>query len=305
MNYSGGIIVRRSRIGIRKRQQRANIVMALLFLLILPITAVAIGSRITKWFVLPTINTKDILEGPENIYIDDEESEINSTAGEEANNLLDGDKKDQLNKNLINLNPLSIYMIQVASVTDDANIHLLTDELSEHRFPYGIYKEGHMYKIYTYTSTRRENIEDKVDRVREIYSDAYIASMHIPQKQVYYLDDENKGTREIVENINLLLGLFEESLDNIYRLDKGGKELDEYKKILLKQEDILRQINISISDGSLPMEFANKDHIEKMIKSQEEYIRKSLKIIEEKTEPYDLQNYFLGSLFSIIEVLMG
>ena len=57
---SGGIILKSPESEYEKRK-KTNIIMVLLFLFILPVMALIIGSKITEWWVIPTINTDDIL----------------------------------------------------------------------------------------------------------------------------------------------------------------------------------------------------------------------------------------------------
>jgi len=294
--------LKRPRIGIRKKRKKTNIIMVLLFLFILPVMALIIGSKITEWWVIPTINTDDIL-GLRDETIFEEDGKAAGGAQEEINGAEHTTGGKGTDGETANLNSISIYMIQVASVSDNKNTESLIEELSSCNLPHFVYKSGDTYKIYTFVSTNRGDIEDKIDRVREIYKDAYIGQMHIPQKQVQYLCEENKGTKEFIEDMNSLLELLKQSSDNLYSLDGEETKLNEYKGILEKHQKLLGQMLERVDRTNLPKDFTNVDDIKNMIEYQTKNITESLKIIEKKQEPYKLQGYLSDNLFSAIEVI--
>lgn len=294
--------MKRSKIGIRRKQKKTNIIIALLFLFILPVIAITIGSKITEWWVIPTINTDDMLKSPEEIVLK-ENGESGGDILQEKNDTDSEFKKEELNGEVANLNSISIYMIQVASVSDNKNIELLTEELDNHNLPHITYKLDDTYKIYTFASTEREDMESKIEGIREIYEDAYIGQMHIPQKQIRYLDEENKGTKEFIEDMNLLLELLEQSSDSLYKSDNEESKLGKYKEILENHQKLLGRMLEAASNTELPKDFISEDDIKKMIEYQEKNIMESLKIIEDKQELHKLQNYFLDNLFRTIEII--
>ncbi len=304
LNYHIGeeITLKRSKIGIRKKQKKANIIIAVLFLFLLPVIAITIGSKITEWWVIPTISTDDMLKSPEEIVLK-ENDELEDDTIQEKNDTYSEVKGEELNQKNANLNSISIYMIQIASISDNKNIELLAEELDNHNLPHITYKLDDMYKIYTFASTRREDVESKIDEVKEIYEDAYIGQMHIPQKQIQYLDEENKGTKEFIEDMNLLLELLEQSSNNIYKSYNERSKLDKYKEILGNHKKLLEQMLEKINNTELPKNFVGKDDIKNMIEHQEKNITESLKIIEGKQEMYKLQNYFLDNLFKTVEII--
>jgi len=294
--------LRRSRIGIRGRQKKINITIVLLFLFILPIMAIIIGSKITEWWVIPTINTDEMLKSPEETIFR-ENGETEESTQEKQGDVDQGAEGKGLGEEVINLNPMSIYMIQVASISDNKNIGSLVENLNNHNLPHFTYKSNGAYKVYTFASTKRENIENKVDRVREIYKDAYIGQMHIPQKQVHYLNNENKGTKEIIEDMNSLLELLEQYSDSLYSLDNGEAKLDEYREILGRHQKLLSEMLEKVDKTNLPKDFASADDVKKMIEYQERNTAESLKIIEKNQELYKLQSCFSDNLFRTVEVI--
>lgn len=298
--------MRKSRIGIRRRQRRINIGVAIFFLVILPITAVAIGSRITEWLVIPTINTDNILKPPSGITLEGSGDVEDGSIEKEVNNIKDVTEvsgKEEINTETTNQKSLSAYMIQIASISDNKNIESLIEQLNSYSFPHIIYKLDNIYKVYTFGSTKREDIEKKLDNVREVYADAYIGQIYIPQKQIHYSSVENNGTKEVIDNMNLLIEILDQSSETLYKFINAEGTLEEYKEVLINHQKLLAQMSEKINDVKLPKEFANVEDIKKMIEYQEKDILESLKIIEEERETYQLQNHFLDSLFRTIEVI--
>ncbi|HZJ77060.1 MAG TPA: hypothetical protein VFC70_05060, partial [Oscillospiraceae bacterium] len=228
--------MRRSRIGIRRKRKKANIIIIILFLFILPIAAVIIGSKITEWWVMPTINTEDILKSPGGTVPDGDDKEGDTSEKADNADRVNGKKSDE---DIVNLNPMSVHMIQIASISDKKNIELLIEELGNHNLPYFTYKLDDTYKIYVFASTKREDMENRIDKVREIYEDAYIGQINIPQRQVRYSAEENKGTKEIIEDMNLLLELLEKSSDSLYKPGTGETKLNGYKEVLKNYQKLL------------------------------------------------------------------
>ncbi|MBU5677690.1 hypothetical protein KQI88_14815 [Alkaliphilus sp. MSJ-5] len=298
--------MRKSRIGIRRRQRRINIGVAIFFLVILPITAVAIGSRITEWLVIPTINTDNILKPPSGITLEGSGDVEDGSIEKEVNNVKDVTEvsgKEEINTEITNQNSLSAYMIQIASISDNKNIESLIEQLNSYSFPHIIYKLDNIYKVYTFGSTKREDIEKKLDNVREVYADAYIGQIYIPQKQIHYSSTENNGTKEVIDNMNSLIEILNQSSETLYKFINAEGTLEEYKKILINHQKLLAQMSEKINNVKLPKEFANVEDIKKMIEYQEKNILESLKVIEEGRDTYQLQNHFLDSLFRTIEVI--
>ena len=146
-------------------------------------------------------------------------------------------------------------------------------------------------------------MDNKINEVKKLYEDAYIGQIHIPQRQIRYSIKENKGTKVIIEDMNLLLKLLEQSSDSLYK--SGDKEinLDNYKETLRNHEKLLNKISKNISSVELPKDFASADEISKMIEFQKKNITRSLKAIGENHELYKIQKYLLDNLFNTVEVI--
>jgi len=295
--------VKKSRIGIRRKQRNINIGIAIFFLLILPITAVIIGSRITEWWVVPTINTDDMLNPPGSITLENLDESKDDITKEDSNDTVEVIGKKELNTEISDLNNLSAYMIQIASISENKNIETLIEELDDHDFPHIVYKIDNMYKVYTFGSTKREDSEGMLDKVREVYPDAYMGQMHIPKQQVHYSNEENKGTNEVISDINSLIEILDQSSEVLYKYMNTENNIEEYTQMLKNHQKILEQISEKVQHVKLPLEFASVDDINKMINYQEKNISESFKIIEEKQDAYKLQNHFLDTLFRTIEVM--
>ena len=180
----------------------------------------------------------------------------------------------------------------------------LIEELKNNNFPHIIYKADNAYKIYTYGSTKRENIEEKLDEVRAVYYDAYIGQVHISKNQISYLEDD-KGTAEVIKDMNSLLGILNESSDTLYKITTAEGDLNQYKEVLVKHQTLLEDMSEKVKNATLPKELPTVEDINRMIDRQEKNISESLKILDEEANIYELQNYFLDNVFRIIEIIKG
>lgn len=295
--------MKRTRIGIKRRQRKINIGIAIFFLVILPVTAVVIGSRITEWWIIPTINTDYILNSPENINLEEiQEQESNQT--EPVSNLVEETKKVEVDKEeTVDLNSMSAYMIQVASVSDNGNIETLVEELNSYNFPSIVYKIDNSYKIYSYGATEREHIESKLDKIREVYPDAYIGQMHIPKKQIVYSKEKNSGASEVIDNMNLVIEILNKSSDTLYKDMNNQENIKAYKEVLNSHQRLLEDMSEKIANVEFPVQLFSAEDIKKMIEHQQKNISESLKIIEDDQEKHKLEEHFLDTLFRTIEVV--
>ncbi len=296
------IALRRTRFGIRKKRRNMNVGIALFFLVILPLLSIMIGSRITEWVVIPTINTESMLQSPGDITLENMK-ELGSKEEQDDTEELEPKSEKENNQftNKVDLKPLSFYMIQIASLADNKNIEGLIGELQSHALPHIIYRADNMYKIYSYGATDRKHIEEKLNAVREVYPDAYISHVNIGQRQIQF-SDENKGTENVIQNLNTLVDSLYESSDALYNLSTGGITLEEYDKVLNQHENILTTISSNLESAELPENSFTADELKKMLDHQEKNIKASLEMTTTDLDLYKLHNNFLDTIFRTIEI---
>lgn len=279
-----------------------NVGIALFFLVILPLLSIMIGSRITEWVVIPTINTESMLQSPGDITLENMK-ELGSKEEQDDTEELEPKSEKENNQftNKVDLKPLSFYMIQIASLADNKNIEGLIGELQSHALPHIIYRADNMYKIYSYGATDRKHIEEKLNAVREVYPDAYISHVNIGQRQIQF-SDENKGTENVIQNLNTLVDSLYESSDALYNLSTGGITLEEYDKVLNQHENILTTISSNLESAELPENSFTADELKKMLDHQEKNIKASLEMTATDLDLYKLHNNFLDTIFRTIEI---
>lgn len=292
--------LRRTRFGIRKKRRNVNVGIALFFLVILPLLSIIIGSRITEWIVVPTINTESMLQSPGDITLENIK-ELGSEEEQDDKKEPEPEKENSEFTSAVDLNPLSFHMIQIASLTDNKNIEGLIGELQSHALPHIIYRADNMYKIYSYGATDRKHIEEKLNTVREVYPDAYISHVNIGQRQIQF-SDENKGTENVIQNLNTLVDALCQSSDALYNLSAGDITLEEYDKILNQHENILTTISSNLEGAEFPENSFTTDELKKMLDHQEKNIKASLEMTVEDMDLYKLHNNFLDTIFRTIEV---
>lgn len=212
----------------------------------------------------------------------------------------DGEAENQNGSSLteaIEIKPISIYTIQIASITDRSNIDNLIGELNDKELPHLIYSVDNKFKIFTYGSTRRSFIETKLEKVREHYPDAFISEMYLPKKTVRYNEDD-KGVEEIIEAINNIIELIDKQSEEWYNY--GGTSA--YTDLLNKHEELIENLSGKIAEKNFSKEYFNKNAMEKALIYQLNNINTSLELIESSKEEHRIHSLYLDSLFRVVEL---
>lgn len=292
--------MRRSRLGIKRRQNRINSVIAVIFLVILPIVAVIVGLRITELLVIPTINTDDMLRSPGDIGLVDKILVDKTDDVSNGKDAVQAENKES-NTNRINLNSITAYVIQIASLSDSTNIESLIEELNRSQLSHVVYRTDNKYKIYTSGFTKREYAEEKLEEIRILYPDAYISEIYASENLIAYSVPNEENTKAIIEELNHLGVSLNSSSDIIYNLSKKEGNLDDYREVLGEQQKKLEELSKKLEQVSPSSDSQLYSEVKKMVENVEKNINKSNEIINTGQYSHLLHTYFLDSLFRVIE----
>lgn len=290
---------------VKRRNRKVNLLLVILLCIILPATAIYVGLRITEKWVSPVLNPDDndfefVIEEPEGTM-----PEIEIPDDNQSEALTPGEDETPREEASVEINPLSVYTIQIASLGNTANIDAMISQLNQSKLSYLIYKMDNSYKVFVKGSTRRRDVETELEKVREYYPDAYINELYLPKKILSY----NKGDGEKIENLvikfNGLITLMDEQAQEWYNFFVKEGELNNYSELLKKQQDILTELSSIINSTTLTLSSLTNDDIEKMIHYQESNINRSMDFIKENSaeDLYKLHSLYLDSLFRIVEVI--
>lgn len=275
---------RRKNIGVSK-----GIIFGIIFAILLPIGAIYIGLKITENWIVPVFDSKEILG--------ENDAEIDFTVGETENSENTHDDSSELTE-VGDINPVAIYAIQVASVTDKSNIENLIGELNDRELSHLIYNVDNKFKVFTYGSTKRSFVESKIEDIRAHYPDAFITEMYLPKKTIKYHENESLIT-EIIEDINHIIEVIDKQSEEWYNY--GGTIT--YKELLNKHDELLNKLNEKINDEKFSEAYFSKNVIEKSVMYQQSNINTSLEILESKEKEYRIHSLFLDSLFRVVELI--
>ncbi|AKL95075.1 hypothetical protein CACET_c16260 [Clostridium aceticum] len=301
--------MRKRRLQVRRNRRNHNYLWMLTFLIIIPVIAVLIGSRITERIMIPVLYSDNILEEEvlSDIINNNDETEVDEVDGKED----DTTETIEKTENIMQLEgledteilPLSIYMIQVASVSSTSNIEGLVEELNEKKLSHLIYRMENSYKIYTLGLTNREYIEEQLPAIREFYPDAYISEIHLPAKNINYSEtDENIG-ENIIKDLNSLIVIIDKQAKEWYNFIKGEGKLSQYRDLLEEQQELMTQLSEKLDTDDWPEGLPEKQAIEKMVLHQEGNIKKSTELLEDQENAYRIHSLFLDSLFRTLETI--
>ncbi|SDK59014.1 hypothetical protein [Natronincola ferrireducens] len=297
--------MRGKRFAVRRTKRNYNYGLIILFLVIIPLSAIFIGSRITERLVMPVLYSDMTLEEEELQGIINDEEEVifieeDEEIEESGNQVKNNGEEDMIYKDL---SPLSIYMIQVASVSDTSNIEDFIAELNENKLSHLIYKMDNVYKVYTLGLTEREFVEGQLPKVKEFYPDAYISEVHSASKKLTYPKTQQQLGDGIVKELNSLIEIMDKQSKEWYNFIEKEGELRSYKELLLEQEKIVKRLAESIQDKELPEGIPEKKVIDKMLYHQESNIKRSQELLEDEENLYRVHSLFLDSIFRILETI--
>ncbi|KAB3531457.1 SPOR domain-containing protein [Alkaliphilus serpentinus] len=293
--------MKRSRLTVNRRRRRGSFILAFLFCIVLPLLAIYIGLNITERFVLPALNTEDVLDelGLEG---EGENDDVTSPVAESP----EPQESPIGDVTLVGeINPFSIYTIQIASLSDKENLDRLISQLNQNKKSYIAYQIDNSYKVYALGYTKRAYIEASLTSLRETFSDAYISEMHLPIREVMAGEEDHSTVDGIVMAINELIDNVDQQSEEWYIFFQKEGDLTNYIELLKKQQTILGALKDGIDKVGDIKGLPDKMAIDKMIHYQDSNINKSLELLEgaAEIEEYRLYSLYLDSLFRIVEVI--
>ncbi|QUH26041.1 SPOR domain-containing protein [Serpentinicella alkaliphila] len=264
---------------------RKGIIFGIIFCILLPVGAIYIGLKITENWIVPVFDSSELLG--------DNTQEILLPGQEEKQ------EEKEVESNLTEvgeIKPLAVYAIQIASIADRSNIDKLIGELNNKGLPHLIYSVDNKFKIFTHGSTKRADVEGKIDEVKGHYPDAFISEMFLPKKVVKY-DEKDSIVAEIIGDINNIIELIDKQSEEWYNY--GGSST--YVELLNKHEELLDNLNIKITDDKFSGRYFNKSAFEKAVIYQKNNINSSKELLESKENNHRIHSLYLDSLFRVVE----
>ncbi len=290
--------MKRSRMGIKRSRRRSNLVLVVLFCIVLPAIAIYAGLKLTEKIIIPVINGDEVL--PEGLELSDETPPEDTPIDEEE--AANTEKKLET----VEIKPLRIYTIQVASLNDTQNADVLISDLNAVGLPNLVYKIDNSYKVYTMGATNRSIMEENIGHIKEYYPDAYISELSLPAKDVQYeADDTEIRISDLAQKLNELIDIMEAlSIEWNNLIQKRG-EKGQYVELLKKQQSLLEELSVINKVVVFPSSFQKKSSIEKMLEFQLENLQQSLELMEASSEDvnYRVHSLYLDSLFRMVEVV--
>ncbi|MBM7613562.1 hypothetical protein [Alkaliphilus hydrothermalis] len=313
--------MKRNRMMLKRKKRRGTMILVALFCMILPIIAIYIGLRITELWVSPALNSDYNFVVDEGNRGNNSENthntnNTNKEKGDEEKPIAEdkapkesGSQGQEEDSRLIEkeVKPLSIYTIQIASLSDNKRVEGLIQELNERKLSNLIYKEDSSFKVYVVGGTKRSQVEQELQYIRSFYPDAYINEVH-PSIQVieYPEGDDVEVYSKIVEDINKIIELMELQGEEWYNFYEKEGELGTYIELLKKQQEVLVELDENLRGIDLPQSFPVKEAVmEKMIAYQNNNINRSIEIISagHVDNLHQIHSLYLDSLFRVVELI--
>lgn len=295
--------MRKRRLKVRKARRKYNYFIIILFIII-PLIAVFIGSRITESIMIPVLYPS--ISGDEKLLdIINEDFDVEKTNEPHKTEDEFQDKDISQREEIVNSNfsPLSIYLLQVASVSSTDSAEEFAKELNERKLPHLIYNMDNTYKVYTLGATDRDSIEEELTNIRVYYPDAYINEIHLPPKKLAYPKSQEKVYQNIIKDINALIKIMDKNSKEWYNFVKKEGKIDTYVELLVEEKEIVKKISNDIKDNDLLEDSLNTELLTKALLHQEKNIETSLELIEDIENLHKVHSLFLDGLFRMLEII--
>ncbi len=295
--------MKKNRMMLKRNKRRGNILLVLIFGMILPVMAIYIGLHITKMWVSPVLNSE---EGNSIIALENNEVKDNGEDNNKSETTEENKNNNKINYIKAEIEPFSVYTIQIASLADNKNVDDFIGALNDQKLAHLIYKTDNSYKVYVSGGTKRTHVETELVKVKTLYPDAYISEVHPLVKNVEYPQDERAEKLEtIITDLNEVIKTMDKQGEAWYNYFVSEGSLDNYVELLKIQQNLLVKLSEKISGVELPEGFFKKGIVEKMIAYQEGNIKRSLELYEENEvdNAHRLHSLFLDNLFRIVEII--
>ncbi|MDR5657871.1 hypothetical protein RH915_00050 [Serpentinicella sp. ANB-PHB4] len=291
----------------KKVQFNQGIIIGIIFCIALPFSAIYLGLKITENFIVPVFNTSLVFEeeGSQKeesseesmIFNEDEENQegIKEENQEEIEEIKEAYEASD------NISNLTVYLIQIASVTDASNINTLIEALNENDLPHAIYEENDQSKVYTFGSTKRVHVEEKIEMVREFYPEAFISEFNLPQQEVGFNSSEEEYVVKLINDINNIVELIDKQSQAWYN-NPINEEKELHINLLKEHKNLVENLEEKLGEKKLSDTTLSKEHIEKFVLYQQNNINTSLELIDDEKEQYRLHGLLLDSLFKVAEL---
>ena len=286
--------MKRSRMGIKRNRRKGTLIFVIIFCIVLPATAIYLGLKFTEKVMLPVLNGDVVI--PDGIELDD------NNIDQEVDNTSNQTKSIET----VEIKPLNIYTIQVASLNDTQNADKFINSLTSEKLANLVYKIDNSYKVYTMGATKRSIIEENIGHIKEYYPDAYISEIYVPAKKIEYDANSSEVTmKDMSQKINNLIDNMDLLSDEWNNLIQKRGEKGKYVELLKKQQSLLQELSDSSSNATYPSSFQRKSSIEKLLEFQAGNITKAIELLEASGEEVDfrIHSLYLDSLFRIVEVI--
>ncbi len=293
---------------IRKKNHGKNNMSIIFFVILMASVAIYAGLKITEEWVTPVLDTTiDQDEDIQVLEIQEAKSESNKSIDTNEENAIIGAEEIEA-KDIVTdeIRSFSIYMIQIASLTDKENIEQMVKYLDEQKLPHLVYKKSDSYKIYTKGFTKREHAKYQLYEIRMHFPDAFVFTKHLFDLQLEFEKAEvNSVNGEIITNFNELLGFMEAQSEILYNYYKKEGELDLYVELLTKRQTLLNTLSDNINKLPTQNDNFSKKEIGKMIQYQKINIENSKDLLTnaEDVSMHKVHSLLLDSLFRVVDAV--
>lgn len=139
---------------------------------------------------------------------------------------------------------MDVYLIQVGSFDNNADLNNMQNKLSQNKIPSSILEVDGVNKVQAYISFKEEDMRTQLINVKKLIGDAFLTKLELPVLSLEYTSDYSY-IKNISDYLNSLLKSYEEE-SKFLNENRTSFNKEEYEKILDKRKKILDKLNTEV-----------------------------------------------------------
>jgi len=194
----------------RHKVKKDRLFTILAFFVLAPIISVFLGFALVKYMILPRflpVKEETSLQTLQE-DIDNKETEFQQDI-QNVDNSEQSTQDQNVQTKQSKLEGITLYNIQVGNFSSIENADNIVKELAANGMP-GYVVELDSYKVFAGTYFNREEADEYLSKVKDIYSDAFVNTFTIIERVISYNENELNAANNLIETI--------------YAFDKAYKE---------------------------------------------------------------------------------
>lgn len=295
--------MRRSRIRTRMESKGKHVGLMVIFVILLPMVSIIIGYFGAKYFVLPNLFSKKIVN---NGTVSNEKKINTPTNIQSADKETETSDKNPLNENIstFQLKGFDIYAIQVGSFATEDNAKALVKELNDKEMGGYILNQGG-FKVLTMAVMDRGDADIMKPKILEEYENAFVVTSDVPDVNIEYESEDAQFVGLMEEQNKELLKILKDITLQIKNMAVNTMDEKEFKTIIEKHVVSIQSL---IEQQKKVVPSANLKSLQNRFVELEQRLLEGLEIAQKDEEGKvytKVENIIMTTLYGYSDMMMN